>query len=152
MTDDERREKIASYLTDLLWFNRHKVDNTLRQAFLMLVIPVGVGGYDVFDLRKFIKDKITEAELLKEKEDKHCNLCTDKTYIQKYSGKAHLDFLARNFDGLSINKVHPKSENYPYNLCMFSIVTQHIYADNLNQLFDLAIDIENKVTKQEEQK
>ena len=64
----------------------------------------------------------------------------DKTYIQKYSDKEHVDFLDRN--EAEFEEVHPQDENEPYYLEMFTIVTQHIYGDNIRQLIDKGIDIE----------
>lgn len=65
----------------------------------------------------------------------------DKTYMQKYSDTQHMEFLDRN-GYASIDIIHPQSTNFPYYLGLFTVITQHIYADNLRQVLDKAIDIE----------
>lgn len=64
----------------------------------------------------------------------------DETYEQKYSHEEQINFLSRH--SASIRVVHPQSNNYPYYLEMFSVLTQHVYADNVAQLLDKGIDIE----------
>lgn len=64
----------------------------------------------------------------------------DKTYVQKYSDKEHVDFLDRN--EAEFEEVHPQAEYTPYYLEMFTVLTQHIYGDNIRQLIDKGIDIE----------
>ncbi|MFB3056078.1 MAG: hypothetical protein ACE1ZQ_02810 [Ignavibacteriaceae bacterium] len=71
-------------------------------------------------------------------------------YKQKYSDNHHMDFAKRNM--ISTEVVHPQSTNHPYYYQMFSVVTQHIYADTIEELYDNAIDIEkeNEIKKQEQ--
>ena len=80
-----------------------------------------------------------EAELLK----KELNFIAIDNYKQKYSSKEHISFLSRNES--SIKKTHPQETNFPYYMQMFTVNTQHIYADSLEQLLDSGIDIEKGI-------
>ena len=85
-------------------------------------------------LREFVE--YDKAKLLR----KELKSIADKTYIQKYCDKEQIDFLDRN--EASIRSVHTQSTNFPYYLEMFTVLTQHIYADNIRQIIDKGIDIE----------
>jgi pimeloyl-CoA synthetase len=65
-----------------------------------------------------------------------------KTYKQKYTDSDHMDFIKRNANGLSIKVQHPQSGNHPYYYGLFTIITQHIMADTVEELYDKAIEIE----------
>ena len=65
----------------------------------------------------------------------------DNTYKQKYSDTEYLNFMSEH--EVSFEVVGAQSKNDPYYLEMFTVLTQHIYADNVRQLLDKAIDIEN---------
>jgi hypothetical protein len=88
-------------------------------------------------LRKFVNYE--KAELLK----KELNCIAIGNYIQKYSSKEYISFLSRNES--SIKKTHPQETNFPYYMQMFTVTTQHIYADSLEQLLDSGIDIEKGI-------
>jgi len=90
------------------------------------------------EIRKTLREFVLydKGELLR----KELKDIADKTYIQKYSDKEQIDFLDKN--EASIRKVHPQSTNFPYYLEMFTVLTQHIYADNIRQIIDKGIDIE----------
>lgn len=64
-----------------------------------------------------------------------------RNYNQKYTDTEHLEFIKRNVISTDIH--HPQSSNHPYYYGMFSVCTQHIMADSIEELFDSAIDIEN---------
>jgi len=70
------------------------------------------------------------------------NEIANNDYVQKYCNTEHINFISRHSDYLSLKKTHPQSTNHPYYLCLFSVITQHIYADNIKQILDKAIDIE----------
>lgn len=63
-------------------------------------------------------------------------------YQQKYTDSEHIGFLKRHTISTTVN--HPQSLNNPYYYGMFSVCTQHIMADTIEQLLDKAIDIEKK--------
>ena len=85
-------------------------------------------------LREFIE--YDKAKLLR----KELKSIAYKTYIQKYSDKEQIDFLDRH--EASIRSINAQSTNFPYYLEMFTVLTQHIYADNIRQIIDKGIDIE----------
>ena len=62
-------------------------------------------------------------------------------YRQRYHNKAQMGFIKRH--EISTEAVHPQSSNHLYYYQMFSVITQHIYADTIEELFDKALDIEN---------
>lgn len=64
-----------------------------------------------------------------------------KNYKQKYSDTEHMGFIKRH--RISIETMHPQESNCLYYYKMFSVITQHIYADTIEELFDKAIDVEN---------
>lgn len=65
-----------------------------------------------------------------------------ETYKQKYTDSEHMDFIKRH--GISTEVQPAQSSNHPYYYGMFSVITQHIMADTIEELFDKAIDIEKK--------
>ena len=73
---------------------------------------------------------------------KELNEIANKTYKKKYSDEEHLNFLTKH--NTSIRNVHPQCSNAPYFIEMFCVLTQHIYADNIIELLDKAIDIEKQ--------
>ena len=92
------------------------------------------------EIREILKNFIEfdKGKLLRKKL-KHI---ADTTYIQKHCDKDQIDFLDRNESSIKI--VHPQSTNFPYYMKMFTVATQHIYADNIRQLIDKGIDIEKR--------
>jgi len=75
---------------------------------------------------------------------KHIRNLTIKNYKQKYTNSEHLGFIKRHRIVTTVQ--HAQSTNHPYYYGMFSECTQHIMADTMEQLFDRALDIENKLT------
>lgn len=73
---------------------------------------------------------------------KELKAIADETYVQKYSDSEQIGFLERNQASIHVQVVSPQAVNFPYYLEMFTVVTQHIYADNLRQLVDIGLDIE----------
>lgn len=65
-----------------------------------------------------------------------------ETYVQKYTDTEHMGFLKRH--EISTKVQHAQSENHPYYYGMFSVCTQHIMADTIEELLDMALDIESK--------
>jgi hypothetical protein len=63
-----------------------------------------------------------------------------ENYKQKYTDAEHIGFINRN--RISTTVQHAQSTNHPYYYGMFSICTQHIMADTMQQLLDKALDIE----------
>lgn len=63
-----------------------------------------------------------------------------KTYKQRYSDTEHMGFIKKH--EISVKVVGFQQSNFPYYYEMFSVITQHIYADTIEELFDKAIDIE----------
>lgn len=90
------------------------------------------------EIRKILREFVEydKGKLLR----KELKDIADKTYIQKYSDKEQIDFLDRH--EASIRSLHAQSTNFPYYLEMFTVLTQHIYADNIQQILDKGIDIE----------
>lgn len=72
----------------------------------------------------------------------------DLFYIQKHSHEEHVMFLCRH--RASFDDISPQSSNHPFVVSMFTCLTQHIYADNVIQLLDKAVDIENEIIKSKE--
>ena len=66
-----------------------------------------------------------------------------KNYKQKYTDIEHIGFIKRN--RISTTVQHPQSTNHPYYYGMFSVCTQHIMADTMEELLDKALDIENNI-------
>ena len=73
---------------------------------------------------------------------KELNDIANKTYKQEYTDTEHINFLNRN--DASIKQTHPQETNFPYYLQMFTVITQHIYADNVRQILDKGIHIEKQ--------
>lgn len=89
-------------------------------------------GFIEYDLGESLKNELKDI--------------ADRTYIQKYSDKEQIDFLHRNVESISIETLHAQ-ERTPYYLEMFTIITQHIYGDNIRQVIDKGIDIELEKSK-----
>ena len=51
-----------------------------------------------------------------------------------------MGFIKRHTISTEVN--HAQSVNHPYYYTMFSVVTQHIMADTIEELFDIALDTE----------
>lgn len=62
-------------------------------------------------------------------------------YVRKNSASTYLDFMSRNV--CTFDKVHPQSTNYQDYFSMFSVVSQRIYGDCIEECLDKAIDYEN---------
>ena len=96
---------------------------------------------DIELLRKKLKSHVaaTEGKEIRKK----IRLWSIKNYNQKYSDTEHMNFIKRNL--VSTEVLGWQSSNFPYYYEMFSGVTQHIYGDTMEELFDKAIDIENSI-------
>ncbi|MCD8401303.1 hypothetical protein G1K66_12370 [Tenacibaculum finnmarkense] len=92
------------------------------------------------EIRNILRGFVPYEEALELKNE--LNKIANDNYIQKYSDTEHIDFISRNNDCISIKEEHPQNTNFPYYLTMFTIVTQHIRADNVRQILDKGIDIE----------
>ena len=90
------------------------------------------------ELRKKLKDFVTYDE--GEKIRKQIRAWAIENYNQKYSDTEYLGFIKRN--RISTTVQHAQSTNHPYYYGMFSVCTQHIMADTIEELFDKALDIE----------
>ena len=89
-----------------------------------------------------LRQKLTEFTSYEEgvKIRKQIRAWAIKNYKQKYTDTEHLGFIKRN--RISTTVQHAQSTNHPYYYGMFSICTQHIMADTMEQLLDKALDIE----------
>jgi hypothetical protein len=90
-----------------------------------------------------LRQKLTEFTSYEEgiKIRKQIRAWAIKNYKQKYTDTEHVGFLKRNRIITTVQGA--QSTNYPYYYGMFSVCTQHIMADTMEQLFDQALDIEN---------
>lgn len=90
------------------------------------------------ELRKKLREFVTYEE--GEKIRKQIRAWAIENYKQKYSDSEHLGFIKRNLPSITVQ--HPQSTNHPYYYRLFSVCTQHIMADTIEQLLDKALDIE----------
>lgn len=89
-----------------------------------------------------LRQKLTEFVSYEEgvKIRKQIRAWAIENYKQKYTNDEHLGFIKRH--RISTTVQHAQCTNHPYYYGMFSICTQHIMADTMEQLFDKALDIE----------
>jgi hypothetical protein len=64
---------------------------------------------------------------------------TKETYQQKYGQADYFDFIRRYGEGLSIDRCGDQDSNNPYEWEMFTVRTQHVYGNSMEQLFDNAL-------------
>lgn len=60
-------------------------------------------------------------------------------YSKKHSSKEYMKFISDNSDGFSISEVGKQNENHQEFMCLFTIVSQHVYGDCLAECLDKAI-------------
>ena len=71
-----------------------------------------------------------------------------ENYQQINTDSEHMDFIKRHAYHLSIEQNAVQEVNHTYYYGLFTIITQHIQADTIEELFDKAIAIEKrKATK-----
>ena len=89
-----------------------------------------------------LRQKLTEFVSYEEgvKIRKQIRAWAIKNYTRKYTDNEHLGFIKRH--RITTTVQHAQSTNHPYYYGMFSICTQHIMADTMEQLLDKALDIE----------
>jgi len=92
------------------------------------------------ELRKKLKEFVTYDEGKKIR--KQIRAWAIENYKQRYTDSEHMGFIKRHT--VSTEVLHEQSTNHPYYYGMFSVCTQHIMADTIEELFDKALDIENR--------
>ncbi len=90
------------------------------------------------ELREKLKSHLPyeEAKAIKKKLRKYAK----ENYKQRHTDTECINFMQRH--EVSIDEVHPQSTNFPYCYYMFTVLTQHIYADSIRELLDIALDKE----------
>jgi hypothetical protein len=60
-----------------------------------------------------------------------------KNYVPKHSPSEYLKFMNANECDFTIN--HPQSVNHPWYFCLFTVVSQHVYGDCVEECLDNAM-------------
>lgn len=60
-----------------------------------------------------------------------------ESYVPKHKSEEYLIFMNNN--ECSFDKNHPQSKNHPYVWTMFSVVSQHVMGDCIEECFDKAM-------------
>lgn len=95
---------------------------------------------EINELRKKLTEFIEYKEAVRIRN--RIRLLAIDSYIPKYTDSEYIGFLKRHTVTTTVN--HPQSTNHPHYYAMFSVCTQHIYADTIEELFDISLDIEKK--------
>lgn len=64
----------------------------------------------------------------------------EEDYVAQHAPQDYLAFLTRN-EG-NFKKVGPQETNFPYAWKFFSVVSQHVYGDSIEECLDKAIELE----------
>jgi len=59
-------------------------------------------------------------------------------YRPRRTPSDYLEWMNKNH--VRVNEVGPQQRNFPYKLCMFTVASQHVYGDSLEQCLDKAMD------------
>ena len=94
------------------------------------------------NLRDKLKDHIIYEEGKKIR--KELNEYARQNYVPKYDLSEYLRFMNNNECTFLIN--HPQGSNFPYYWTMFSIISQHVRGDCIEECLDNAIELEKKGT------
>ena len=90
----------------------------------MCAIRASLSMFASYDESKVMRERLHQFALL--------------DYQPKYTHYDYLDFMNRN--DVSIDKISPQNTNQPYYMCLFSVVSQHVYGDCVEECLDNAID------------
>jgi hypothetical protein len=60
-----------------------------------------------------------------------------RVYSPKHSAEEYMVWIARNLP--SFRRNHPQEQNAPFVLCMFSVASQHVYGDSIQECLDKAM-------------
>ena len=60
-------------------------------------------------------------------------------YVPYHSPEEHARFLRANLSCIKFEAVHPQSENYRAAYCLFTVQSQHVYGNCMEELLDKAI-------------
>jgi hypothetical protein len=95
---------------------------------------------DIDEIRKRLREFVeyTTAEELKQV----LHTFAKGEYIPKNSPARYLEFM--NDHVCSFEKCHPQSTNHPYYFGMFSVISQHVYGDVIEECLDQAIEFEKQ--------
>jgi len=92
----------------------------------MCAIRASLSMFASYDESKVMRERLHQSALL--------------DYQPKYTHYDYLDFMNRN--AVSIDKISPQDTNHRYYFCLFSIPSQHVYGDCVEECLDNAIDSE----------
>lgn len=60
------------------------------------------------------------------------------TYQPRRTAADYMSWMNKN--NVHVNEVGPQQSNHPYKLCMFTVPSQHVYGDSIEQCLDQAMD------------
>ena len=62
------------------------------------------------------------------------------TYVPKRSAEQYIKWM--NLNHPRFERVHGQDENHPNYLCLFTVVSQHVYGDCVEECLDVAMDMD----------